>query len=89
MGIHWSSKAKALVCMYDMGQCNKYSTTTQKPCSKINHNNNTERTVEIMIDLMPIDLMIQKVGISAYIRLKNQLSIPFQAQGKTATPHLQ
>ena len=29
------------------------------------------RSVEIMIDLMLIELMIQKTGISAYIRLKN------------------
>ena len=38
---------------------------------------------------MPIELMIQKSGISAYIRLKKQLATPFQNQGKIATPHLQ
>ena len=42
-----------------------------------------------MIDLMPIELMIQKTGISAYIRLKKQLATPFQTEGKMATPHLQ
>ena len=42
-----------------------------------------------MIDLMPIELIIQKVGISAYIRLKSQLSTPFQTKGKMITPHLQ
>ena len=42
-----------------------------------------------MIDLMLIELMIQKVGISAYIRLKIQLSTPFQTKGKMITPHLQ
>ena len=41
-----------------------------------------------MIDLMPIELMIQKTGISAYIRLKNQLATPFDTKGKE-TPHLQ
>ena len=41
-----------------------------------------------MIDLMPIELMIQKTGISAYIRLKNQLATPFDTKGKTK-PHLQ
>ena len=41
-----------------------------------------------MIDLMPIELMIQKTGISAYIRLKNQLATPFDTKGK-AKPHLQ
>ena len=46
-------------------------------------------SVEIMIDLMLIELMIQKTGISAYIRLKKQLAIPFQTMGKKMTPHLQ
>ena len=41
-----------------------------------------------MIDLMPIELMIQKTGISAYIRLKTQLANPFDAKTKTK-PHLQ
>ena len=41
-----------------------------------------------MIDLMPIELMIQKTGISAYIRLKAQLATPFDVKTKT-TPHLQ
>ena len=34
-----------------------------------------QASVEIMIDLMPIELMIQKAEISAYLRLKSQLSI--------------
>ena len=34
-----------------------------------------QASMEIMIDLMPIELMIQKTGISAYIRLKNQLAL--------------
>ena len=42
-----------------------------------------------MIDLMPIELMIQKTGISAYIRLKKQLATPFQTQGNMTTTHLQ
>ena len=42
-----------------------------------------------MIDLMPIELMIQKkTGISAYIRLKNQLATPFDTKGKMK-PNLQ
>ena len=41
-----------------------------------------------MIDLMPIELMIQKTGISAYIRLKTQLATPFETRTKTQ-PHLQ
>ena len=32
--------------------------------------NTPQASVEIMIDLMPIELIIQKTGISAYIRLK-------------------
>ena len=47
-----------------------------------------QASVEIMIDLMPIELVIQKSGISAYIRLKNQLATPFDTKGKT-NPHLQ
>ena len=41
-----------------------------------------------MIDLIPIELMIQKTGISAYIRLKHQLATPFDTKTKTK-PHLQ
>ena len=37
---------------------------------------------------MPIELMIQKTGISAYIRLKTQLANPFDTKTKTK-PHLQ
>ena len=33
--------------------------------------------------------MIQKIGIAAYIRLKNQLCVPFNVQGKMTIPHLQ
>ena len=51
--------------------------------------NTPQASLEIMIDLMPIELMIQKNGISAYIRLKGQLAAPFQAHGKMTTPHLQ
>ena len=51
--------------------------------------NTPQASVEIMIDLMPIELMIQKVGISAYIRLRGQLSVPFQTHGKKESPHLQ
>ena len=58
------------------------STTTIK-------RNTPQASIEIMIDLMPIELMIQKSGISAYIRLKKQLATPFQTQGKMTTPHLQ
>ena len=47
------------------------STTTIK-------RNTPQASIEIMIDLMPIELRIQKSGISAYIRLKKQLATPFQ-----------
>ena len=50
--------------------------------------NTPQASLEIMIDLMPIELMIQKTGISAYIRLKNQLATPFDTKTKTK-PHLQ
>ena len=50
--------------------------------------NTPQASIEIMIDLMPIELMIQKVGISAYIRLQKQLPTPFQVIGKTAKPYL-
>ena len=50
--------------------------------------NTPQASVEKLIDLMPIELMIQKTGISAYIRLKTQLATPFDAKGK-GTPHLQ
>ena len=50
--------------------------------------NTPQASVEIMIDLMPIELMIQKTGISAYIRLKTQLATPFDTNTKIK-PHLQ
>ena len=50
--------------------------------------NTPQASVEIIIALMPIELMIQKAGISAYIRLKDQLTTPFDTKGKTK-PHLQ
>ena len=50
--------------------------------------NTPQASVEIMIDLMPIELMIQKTCISAYIRLKNQLATPFDTKTRTK-PHLQ
>ena len=49
----------------------------------------THANIEIMIDLTPIELMIQKVGISAYLRLKRQLVVPSAAQNKKHIPHLQ
>ena len=50
--------------------------------------NTPQASVEILIDLMPIELMIQKTGISAYIRLRRQLATPFETTGKIK-PHLQ
>ena len=35
-----------------------------------------QASLEIMIDLLPIELMIQKTGLAAYLRLRNQLT-PF------------
>ena len=51
--------------------------------------NTPQASVEITIDLMSIKLMIQKTGISAYIRLRGQLPVPFQVQRQMVTPHLQ
>ena len=51
--------------------------------------NTPQASIEIMIDLMPIELMVQKAGISAYIRLKTQLAIPFTKTGSMITPRLQ
>ena len=42
-----------------------------------------------MKDIMPIELMIQKDGISAYLRLKPQLEVQSAAQNKKYIPHLQ
>ena len=46
-----------------------------------------QTSVENMIDLIPIDLLIQKVGISAYIRLQ-KLNTPCTAnEHKAYTTH--
>ena len=42
-----------------------------------------------MIDLIPIELMIQKMGNSAYVRLRDQVAMSFQVTGNRTTPHLQ
>ena len=94
MGIHRCSQTQATICMYGLGKLNKHNTATKETKSlrqagnQINHNYNKEYNIEIMIDLMPIELMIQKTGISAYIRLKAQLANPFDTKTKTK-PHLQ
>ena len=48
-----------------------------------------QASVEVMIDLLPIELMVQKVGISAYIRLKSQLNNPCAALNTRHIPHMQ
>ena len=48
-----------------------------------------QASVEMMIDLMPIDLMIQEVGISVYIRLKSQLNTPCAVLNTKHIPHMQ
>ena len=42
-----------------------------------------------MIDLISIDLMIQKVGLSACLRLKSQLNTPCAAMNVRHIPHMQ
>ena len=80
--------------MHDLGQFNKHNPTNEKlkaldrlaaRSTTTITRNTPQASVEIMIDLMPIELMIQKTGISAYIRLRGQLSVPFQATGKMVT----
>ena len=75
MGVHWSmtwgnsintvQQMKKLKALDRLAVC---STTTITRTTK-------QTSVELMIDLIPIDLMIQKVGLSAYLRLKTQLNI--------------
>ena len=48
-----------------------------------------QASVEVMIDLLPIELMVQKVGISAYTRLKGQLNNPCAALNTRHIPHMQ
>ena len=48
-----------------------------------------QASAEIMIDLMHADLMIQKVGISAFLSLKNQLNTPCAALNTKHIPHMQ
>ena len=45
--------------------------------------------VKLMIDLIPIDLMIQKVELSAYLRQKSQLNAPSAAMNVKHIPHMQ
>ena len=44
--------------------------------------NTPQASVEIMIDLMPIELMIQKTRHLSIYKIKKQLAIPFQTTGK-------
>ena len=48
-----------------------------------------QASVEVMINLLPIELLVQKVGISAYIRLKSQLNNPCAALNTRHLPHMQ
>ena len=72
---------------------NKQKTeSSRQTCSEINHNNHKttpQVSVEVMIDLLPIELMVQKVGISAYIRLKSQLNNPCAAKNTRHIPYMQ
>ena len=51
--------------------------------------NTPQASIEIMVDLIPIDIMIKKTGISSFIRLKNQLSPPAKSYSPRKVPHLQ
>ena len=93
MGIHRSCKAKTSICMHSITtvyQLKKLkaldrlatrSTTTIK-------RNTPQASIEIMVDLMPIELMIQKTGISAYISLKKTTSHTILSEsGVSASAH--
>ena len=41
-----------------------------------------QASIELIIDLIPIELMIQETGISAYLRLKEQLPSPLKLNTK-------
>ena len=65
--------------MFDLGELNKNNTAVKKlkaldrlavRSTTTITRNTPQASVEIMIDLMPIEFMIQKTDISAYIRLK-------------------
>ena len=47
-----------------------------------------QASIELMIDLIPIELMIQKTGISTYIRLKQQLEQHTRSSHPKFKPHL-
>ena len=47
-----------------------------------------QASIELMIDLIPIELMIQKSGISTYIRLRHQLEQHTQSTLPKFKPHL-
>ena len=51
--------------------------------------NTRQASIEIMIDLIPVDIMIKKTGITSYIRLKNQLAPPATSNSTRKIPHLQ
>ena len=84
MGLHWSSTTKTIVHMHDLGELHKHATTTKKAkslrqaSSKINHYNNKEyptdkcRNHDRSIAHRANDA---KTGISAHIRLRNQLAV--------------
>ena len=74
--------------MYDMGELNQYSIPTVNRLATRSTTMIKRNTPQASIEIM-IELMIQKSGISAYIRLKKQLATPFQTQGKMTAPHLQ
>ena len=50
--------------------------------------NAPQASIELLIDLIPIELMIKKAGISSYIRLKDQLLTPTDTNSNKKIPHL-
>ena len=78
--------------MHDMGELNKHNSTVKKTKStgqasyEIYHNNSKDHT-PLMIDLLPIELMVQN-QISAYLRLKSQLNNAWAALNIKHIPHL-
>ena len=97
MGLHWSCETETTRCLHDMGELNNHDTTTKETKSPgqtsnhiNNHNNKKHPPSKCGNHDRPNANWADdtKTGISAYIRLKDQLPVPFDTKGK-GTPNLQ
>ena len=98
MGVHWICEAKTSIRLYDLRKLYKHSAADEKlkalyrmaVWSTTTITGTTPQTsVDLMINLISMDLMIQKVGISAYSRLKSQLNTPWAAIKVKPIPYMQ